>query len=590
MRTSRFFPVAILAVVLSAIAGGALGGSLMARQDEVAQQYRIFTSALDAVAKEYVDELPPDRLVYGAIDGMLKQLDPHSSFFDPRSYRQMRERQHGIYYGLGIQIQSPDGDITVMSVFEDSPAYKKGLRRGDIIARIKSTNQLPESDKGKVIKPDADGWYDAKGFTSDQAVALLKGDKGTVVSVSIKRRAFDGLIDLEIERDAVNMKTVRGAFMIDKDTGYVKLGDFSETSNEEIGVALKALSGKGMKRLMLDLRDNPGGPLEQAIRISNRFLPKGELIALHQRPDAGLERGIPRDRGQRLHAPAARGARHDGVIWGGEFLVADLESYERVGHLAAVALPGGVRAIKEPWRMAMAWARTALGREEAERYGRSVDERWPSILAIIEREDSLRTTSAGRLFDGVAALLGIRPTVTYEAQAAIELEAAAAGQPLEAEANGFSGGWEVDRGTGSRRPGGRRPVTAGGPGGRRARPGTPVPAIAAAFHVGLGNAVADVAADLASTADVGVVALSGGVFQNARLTEIVERRLTRRRTRGPRPLEGAAQRRRGEHRAGGRGRPPRASDGPGVPGPTWGGWPRTRSRRCPSPSGRPSWR
>jgi carboxyl-terminal processing protease len=279
MRTSRFFPVAILAVVLSAIAGGALGGGLMARQDEVAQQYRIFTSALDAIAKEYVDELPPDRLVYGAIDGMLKQLDPHSSFFDPRSYRQLRERQQGTYYGLGIQIQAPDGDITVMSVFEDSPAYKKGLRRGDVIARIKSDKPLPESDKGTAIKPDADGWYDAKGFTSDQAVALLKGDKGTVVGVSIKRRAFAGLIDLEIVRDAVNMKTVRGAFMIDKDTGYIKLGDFSETSNEEVGVALKELSAKGMKRLMLDLRDNPGGPLEQAIRISNRFLPKGELIA-----------------------------------------------------------------------------------------------------------------------------------------------------------------------------------------------------------------------------------------------------------------------------------------------------------------------
>jgi carboxyl-terminal processing protease len=279
MRTSRFFPVAILAVVLSAIAGGALGGSLMARQDEVAQQYRIFTSALDAIAKEYVDEVPSDRLVYGAIDGMLKQLDPHSSFFDPRSYRQLRERQQGTYFGLGIQIQAPDGDITVMSVFEDSPAYKKGLRRGDIIARIKSDKQLPESDKGKVIKPDADGWYDAKGFTSDQAVALLKGNKGTVVGVSIKRRAYEGLIDLEIERDAVNMKTVRGAFMIDKDTGYIKLGDFSETSNDEVGVALKSLSEKGMKRLILDLRDNPGGPLEQAIRISNRFLPKGELIA-----------------------------------------------------------------------------------------------------------------------------------------------------------------------------------------------------------------------------------------------------------------------------------------------------------------------
>ena len=259
MRTSRFFPVAILAVVLSAMAGGVLGSSLLARQDEVAQQYRIFTSALDAISKEYVDDLPPDRLVYGAIDGMLKQLDPHSSFFDPRSYRQLRERQQGSYYGLGISIQVIDGDITVMSIFEGSPAYKKGLRRNDVIARINGD--------------------DAKGWSADDAVSKLKGPKGTTVNISLRRRGYDGLIDLEIERDAVNMKTVRGAFMIDKDTGYLKLGDFSETSNEEVGEALKALSAKGMKRLMLDLRDNPGGPLDQAIRISNRFLPKGELIA-----------------------------------------------------------------------------------------------------------------------------------------------------------------------------------------------------------------------------------------------------------------------------------------------------------------------
>jgi carboxyl-terminal processing protease len=259
MRTSRFFPVAILAVVLSAIAGGALGGSLIARQDEVAQQYKIFTSALDAIAKEYVDELPPDRLVYGAIDGMLKQLDPHSSFFDPRSYRQLRERQSGSYYGLGIQIQVLDGDITVMSIFEGSPAYKKGLRRNDVIARINGD--------------------EAKGWSADDAVAKLKGPKGTTVNISLRRRGYDGLIDLEIERDAVNMSTVRGAFMIDKETGYVKLGDFSETSNDEVGNALKSLGAKGMKRLILDLRDNPGGPLDQAIRISNRFLPKGELIA-----------------------------------------------------------------------------------------------------------------------------------------------------------------------------------------------------------------------------------------------------------------------------------------------------------------------
>ncbi len=269
MRNSRFFPVAILAVVLSALAGGALGSSLLARQDEVSQQYRIFTSALSAIEREYVDAVPSDRLVYGAIDGMLKTLDPHSSFFDPRSYRQLRERQQGTYYGLGIQIQPIDNDITVMSVFENSPAYRKGLRRGDVIARIKSSNTKED---------EAKGWQDAKGWTADQAVAQLKGPKGTTVAISLKRRGYEGLIDLEIERDVVNITTVRGAFMIDKDTGYVKLADFSETSNEEVGEALKELTAKGMKRLIFDLRDNPGGPLDQAIRISNRFLPKGELI------------------------------------------------------------------------------------------------------------------------------------------------------------------------------------------------------------------------------------------------------------------------------------------------------------------------
>jgi carboxyl-terminal processing protease len=258
MRYSRFVPAAVLAVLVSALVGGLFGSNVAARQDEVSQQYRVFTSALAAIDREYVDDVPSDRLVYSAIDGMLKTLDPHSSFFDPKSYAQMRERQEGKYYGLGIQIQVVDGDITVMSVFEGSPAYKTGLRRGDVIARIAGV--------------------DAKGWTSEQAVAKLKGPKGTSVNISIRRRGYDGLIDLDVQRDEVNIVTVRGAFMVDKDTGYIKLGDFSETSDDEVGAALKKLSDAGMTRLVFDLRDNPGGPLDQAIRIANRFLPKGDMI------------------------------------------------------------------------------------------------------------------------------------------------------------------------------------------------------------------------------------------------------------------------------------------------------------------------
>jgi len=244
-------------VVLSALMGGFFG-KVLAGQDEVMQQYRVFTAALAAIDREYVEEVPSDRLVYGGIEGMLKTLDPHSSFFDPRQYAQMRERQEGKYYGLGIQIQPIDGDITVMSIFEGSPAFKKGLRRGDVISRIEQE--------------------DAKGMSSEDAVKRLKGPKGTAVNISIKRRGYDQLIPLQVTRDEVNIVSVRGVFMIDNETGYLKLGEFTETSNHEIGAGLDNLMAKGMKRLVLDLRDNPGGALDQAIAISNRFLPRGDMI------------------------------------------------------------------------------------------------------------------------------------------------------------------------------------------------------------------------------------------------------------------------------------------------------------------------
>jgi len=258
MRNPRFLPVAVLAIALSALAGGLFGSRALARQDEVTQQYRVFTAALDAIDREYVDDVPSDRVIYSAIDGMLHTLDPHSSFFDPKSYAQMRERQEGRYYGLGITIQSIDGDITVMSIFEGSPAYKKGLRRGDILSKV--------------------GDLDMKGWTTDQAVKKLKGPKGTLVNISIKRRGYDGLINMDVVRDEVNITTVQAAFMIDKETGYVKLDQFTETSDRELGDALQKLSSNGMKRLVFDLRENPGGALDQAIRVANRFLPRGSEI------------------------------------------------------------------------------------------------------------------------------------------------------------------------------------------------------------------------------------------------------------------------------------------------------------------------
>jgi carboxyl-terminal processing protease len=258
MRTPRFLPALLTAVVVGALAGGLFGSRALARQDRFAEHYQLFNAALAEIDANYLEELPSDRLVYSAIDGMLKTLDPHSNFMDPRTYAQLRERQEGRYYGLGISIQVLDGDITVMQLFEGSPAYRKGIRRGDIISRIEG--------------------QDTKGWTSDQAVRKLRGPKGTSVNISLRRVGYEGLIDLDVQRDEISIPTVRAAFMADKETGYIRLQDFSETTDDEIGRALEKLDSLGMKKLVLDLRDNPGGPLDQAIRVANRFLPRGQLI------------------------------------------------------------------------------------------------------------------------------------------------------------------------------------------------------------------------------------------------------------------------------------------------------------------------
>ena len=205
----------------------------------------------------------------------------------------------------------------------------------------------------------------------------------------------------------------------------------------------------------------------------------------------------------------------DGSLWGGELLVADLSGFRRVGHLRTVPLPGGNQAIREPWRMALVWASAALGREAAERFGQEVDERWPAVLALAEHPNTPTTSSAGRLFDAVAALLGLRSRVTYEAQAAIELEASAAGVPFSA-----APGYEL---TVTRDDDGvvldPSPLVARVMAERDA--GTPLPVVSAHFHDGLGRAVASTTAELARSEGLEAVALSGGVFQNARLTTVM---------------------------------------------------------------------
>lgn len=249
---NRAIPAAVLVVVSSAMAGGLIGSQTSVDQDRLQVRLEMYGQALAAIERDYVEPIDMTPVVYSSIDGLLHTLDPHSSFLDPRSFSQMRERQEGRYFGIGITITSVDGNVTVTSLFEGSPAYRAGIRRGDIIAKV--------------------GEDDAIGWTTNQVVERVKGPRGTTVEISIRRPGVEALIPLTVERDEITIRTVRTAFMMQPGTGYVRLQDFSDTTDDELGAALARLKAEGMQRLLLDIRDNPGGPLDQAIAVASRFL------------------------------------------------------------------------------------------------------------------------------------------------------------------------------------------------------------------------------------------------------------------------------------------------------------------------------
>jgi len=258
MRRYRSVPAVVFAIVVSALVGGFFGRSALAVDDKLPEHYKTFSAALSAIEANYVEKTETDNLVYSAIRGMLSTLDPHSSFFSPVEYARMRERQEGRYYGIGIQIVSLDGNITATRVFEGSPAYKAGIRQGDVISRIAGE--------------------DAKGWTNDQAMGKLRGPKGTPVSIEIRRRGYEQPIPVALMRDEVTIPTVTSYFMVDATTGYIRMQDFGENTDRDLKTALRQLNGKGMKRLLFDIRGNPGGPLDQAIKVANEFLPKARMI------------------------------------------------------------------------------------------------------------------------------------------------------------------------------------------------------------------------------------------------------------------------------------------------------------------------
>ncbi len=265
-------------VALCALLGGAYGQRVEATTNpgddsDVQGSLGTFTKVYDLVDQNYADPVDPDRVIFGpqnsnlgAIPGMLRTLDPHSNFFDPRAFAQLREDQEGKYYGVGMQITARPGKMgklvtIVLLPMPGSPAFRAGLRPGDVITKVdgKSTEDL----------------------NTTQVAEMLKGPKGTVVHVTISREGADDPLEFTITRDEIARHSVDAAFMLRPGIGYVHITSFNENTNDELSAALKKLDESSLQGLILDLRGNPGGLLQEAVEVADHFVEKNQLIVYH---------------------------------------------------------------------------------------------------------------------------------------------------------------------------------------------------------------------------------------------------------------------------------------------------------------------
>jgi carboxyl-terminal processing protease len=242
--------------------GLVVGKSLAQKASGVGEAYeslKVFTDALSLIQKNYVEKANSKDLVYGAMKGMLEGLDPHSSFMNPDTFREMQVDTKGEFGGLGIEITMKDGILTVVSPIEDTPAFKAGIKAGDII-----------------IKIDGKG---TKDLTLMDAVKMMRGPKGTQVTVTVVRETFAEPKDFTVTRDIIAVKSVKSK-TLESGYGYVRVAQFQEKTDTDLDNVLDKMEKEngGLKGLVLDLRNNPGGLLDQAVKVSDDFLESGLIV------------------------------------------------------------------------------------------------------------------------------------------------------------------------------------------------------------------------------------------------------------------------------------------------------------------------
>jgi carboxyl-terminal processing protease len=264
--TSRSLFFVLLVIVICGLLGagysqrgGAQPGSSGGDSD-VRDSLRQFADVYSLVEQNYAEPVNPDKAIYnGAIPGMLHVLDPHSNFFDPKSYSLLREEQSGKYYGVGMQIAPRNNKIIVIAPFVGTPAYKAGLRPGDAILAVdgKPTDNLSVAD----------------------VADMLKGPKGTNVHITILREGAEKPLEFNVVRDEIPRNSVDLKFLIRPGVGYMHITAFNETTEQEVEDALQQFGD--LKGLVLDLRGNPGGLLNEGVGVADKFLKRGQVIVSH---------------------------------------------------------------------------------------------------------------------------------------------------------------------------------------------------------------------------------------------------------------------------------------------------------------------
>lgn len=283
-REKRGLLLFVVAALISVLAGAVMAKRLPF-QGESYENLKIFTEVLSYVEANYVQEVEPEKLIYGAINGMLRSLDSHSSFMPPDVYREMQVETEGHFGGLGIEITIRDDILTVVSPIEGTPAFRAGIQPRDKIVTVNGES--------------------TKDMSLIDAVKRLRGPADTAVTIGIFREGFTEPKDFTLTRAVIRIKSVSWKTLPDA-IGYVKLRSFHKTTSAELADALQDLEERDIEALVLDLRNNPGGLLEQAIAVADEFIEGGELIVYTKGRLAGQNmKGYSKSEGAHTDYPVA---------------------------------------------------------------------------------------------------------------------------------------------------------------------------------------------------------------------------------------------------------------------------------------------